>query len=63
MPNRRVGRNKCAGGKILKKHHTKIRPCRGEFFLIINKRARQIPIYMQYAICNKRAGVFFSQNQ
>ena len=42
VPNRRVGRNKRAGGKILKKAlkvQTKIRPCRGEFFFKINKRA------------------------
>ena len=29
---------------------TKIRPCRGDFFLKINKRAGQIPIHMQDGI-------------
>jgi hypothetical protein len=37
---------------------TKIRPCRGKFFLKINKRAGQIPIHMQYAI-NVNGGFFF----
>ena len=44
MPNRRIGPNKRAGGKILKKTlnvQTQIRPCRGEFFLKIDKRAGQ----------------------
>ena len=44
VPNRRVGQNKHAGGKILKKTlnvQNKIRPCRREFFLKINKRAGQ----------------------
>ena len=60
VPNRRVGRNKRAGGKILKKTlnvQTQIRPCRGYFFLKIDKRAGEIPIQMQE---NKRAGGFFS---
>jgi hypothetical protein len=35
---------------------TQIRPCRGDFFLKINKCAGQIPIYIQE---NKRAGGFF----
>ena len=39
---------------------TQIRPCRGDFFLKINKRAGQIPIHMQE---NKRAGGFFFQKQ
>ena len=38
VANRRVGRNKCACGKTLNLQ-TKIRPCRGEFFLKIDKRA------------------------
>ena len=44
VPNRRAGRNKRAGGKIFSKSinvQTKIRTCRGEFFLKINKRADQ----------------------
>ena len=59
MPNRRVGRNKRAGGKILKKTlnvQTQIRPCRGDFFLKINKCAGQIPRHLQE---NKGAGGFF----
>ena len=63
VPNRRVGQNKRAVGKILKKTlnvQTQIRPCRGIFFLEINKPAGQIPIQMQK---NKRAGGFFSQKQ
>ena len=60
--NRRVGQNKRAGGKILKKTlnlQTQIRPCRGDFFLEINKRAGKIPIQMQE---NKRmGGIFFSK--
>ena len=63
VPNRRIGPNKRAGGKILKKTlnvQTQIRPCRGDFFLKINKRAGQIPIQMQE---NKRAEGFFSQKQ
>ena len=63
VPNRRIGPNKRAGGKILKKTlnvQTQIRPCRGDFFLKINKRAGQIPLEMQK---NKRAGGFFSQKQ
>ena len=39
---------------------TKIRLCRGDFFLKINKRAGQIPIQMQE---NKHAGGFVSQKQ
>ena len=57
--NRSVGQNKRAGGKILKKTfnvQTQIRPCRGDFFFKINKRAGEIPIQMQE---NKRAGGFF----
>ena len=64
MPNRRIGPNKRADGKILKKTlnvQTQIGPCRGEFFLKINKGAGQIPIHLQYAINVK--GRFFSQNQ
>ena len=63
VPNRRVGQNKRAGGKILKKTlnvQTQVRPCRGDFFVKINKRAGQISIKMQE---NKRAGGFFSQKQ
>ena len=40
--NKRAGQNRRAGGKIFSKSinvQTKIRPCRGEFFLKINKRA------------------------
>ena len=47
VPNRHIGPNKHAGGKILKKIlnvQTQIRPCRGDFFLKINKRAGQIPL-------------------
>ena len=52
MPNRSVGRNKHAGGKILKKHQTcyQSKAVQGDFFLKINNRAGQIPIHMQYAI-------------
>ena len=42
VPNRRAVQNKRAGGKIVSKSinvQTKMRPCRGEFFLKINKRA------------------------
>ena len=63
VPYRCVGRNKHAGGKILRKTlnvQTKIRPGRGEFFLKINKHAGQIPIHMQDGI-NVQGG-FFSQN-
>ena len=38
---------------------TQIRPCKGDFFLKINKRAGQISIKMQE---NKRAGGFFIKN-
>ena len=44
VPNRRAVRNKRAGGKIVSKSInvlTKIRPCRGNFFLKINKHADQ----------------------
>ena len=64
VPNRRVGRNKRAGGKILKKTlnvQTKIRPCRGEFFLKINKRADQNKTAVQDKIDVQ--GGKFSQNQ
>ena len=47
VPNRRIGPNKGAGGKIHKKTlnvQTQIRPCSGDFFLKINKRAGQIPL-------------------
>ena len=63
VPNRRVGQNKRAGGKILKKTlnvQTQVRPCRGDFFVKINKRAGQLAIKMQE---NKRAGDIFSQKQ
>ena len=46
MPNRRIGPNKRAGGKILKKTlnvQTQIGRAEGIFFLKINKRAGQIP--------------------
>jgi hypothetical protein len=36
VPNRRVGQNKRVGGINVQ---GEIRPCRGEFFLKINKRA------------------------
>ena len=42
VPNRRAGRNKRAGGIFFSKSinvQTKIRPCRVDFFLKINKRA------------------------
>ena len=39
---------------------TKIRPCSGEFFLKINKRAGQIPIHMQDGI--NVQGEFFLKN-
>ena len=58
VPNRRVGQNKRAGGKFLKKHFNKA--MQGGFFLTINKSAGQIPIKMQE---NNRAGGFFSQKQ
>ena len=56
VPNRRVGLNKRAGGKILKKTFN----VQGDFFLKIDKRARQIPIQMQE---NKRAGGFSPQKE
>ena len=58
--NRSVGRNKHAGGKILKKHQTcyQSKAVQGDFFLKINNRAGQIPIHMQYAI-NVQRGIFF----
>jgi hypothetical protein len=40
--NKRAGWNRCAGGNFFSKPinvQTKIRPCRGDFFLKINKRA------------------------
>ena len=64
VPNRRIGPNKRAGGKILKKTlnvQIQIRPCRGDFFLKINKRAGQIPIHMQDGI--NVQGEFFFQKQ
>ena len=62
MPNRRVGQNKCAGGKILKKikRADPSKAVQGGFFLKVDKRAGQIPIQMQE---NKRAGGFFSHKQ
>ena len=59
--NTHAGWNKRTGGIFFSKTinvQAKIRPCRGDFFLKINKRAGQIPIQMQE---NKRAGGFFSQ--
>ena len=47
VPNRRIGPNKRAGVKILKKNIKRAdpnKPCRGDFFLKINKRAGQIPL-------------------
>ena len=52
MPNRRIGPNKRAGGKILKKRAV---------FLKINKRAGQMPIHVQTKI-RPCKGNFFSQN-
>ena len=49
VPNRRVGQNKRAGGKILKKHLTckpKKKTLKGEFFPQINKRAGPIPTHV-----------------
>ena len=64
VPNRSVGRIKRAGWKILRKTlnvQTKIRPCRGEFFLKINKRADQNKaVHIGW---NRRAEGIFSQNQ
>ena len=63
VPNRRA-RNKRAGGKIVSKSinvQTKIRPCRGEFFLKINKRADQNKAAVQEKIDVQ--GGNFSQNQ
>ena len=52
MPNRRVGRNKRAGGKILKnnKRADLNKAVQRGIFLKINKRAGQIPIHLLYAI-------------
>ena len=64
VPNRRAVRNKRAGGKIVSKSinvQTKIRPCRGEFFLKINKRADQNKTAVQEKIDVQ--GGKFSQNQ
>ena len=62
VPNRRVGQNKRAGGKILKKNKRADpnKAVQGGFvFLKINKRAGQIPIHMPE---NKLAwGLFFSK--
>ena len=44
---KRVGQNRRAGGTFFSKSinvQTEIRPCRGDFFLKINKRAGQIPL-------------------
>ena len=57
--NKRAVWNRRAGGIFFSKSinvQTEIRPCRGDFFLKINKRAGQIPIQMQE---NKCAGGFF----
>ena len=63
-PNRRAVRNKRAGGKIVSKSinvQTKIRQCRGKFFLKINKRADQNKaVHIGW---NRRAGGISSQNQ
>ena len=64
VPNRRVVQNKHAGGKIVSKSinmQTKIRPCRGKFFLKINKRADQNRTAVQEKIDVQ--GGKFSQNQ
>ena len=64
VPNRRAVRNKRAGGKIVSKSRnvqTKIRPCRGEFFLKINKCADQNKTAVQDKI--DMQGGKFSQNQ
>ena len=64
VPNRRAVRNKRAGGKIVSKSinvQTKIRPCRGKFFLKINKRADQNRTAVQDKIDVQ--GGKFSQNQ
>ena len=64
VPNRRAVRIKRAGGKIVSKSinvQTKIRPCRGEFFLKINKRADQNKAAVQEKIDVQ--GGNFSQNQ
>ena len=60
VPNRRVGRNKCAGGKILKKCADQKKAVQGEFFLKINKRAGPIPIHVQDGI--NVQGEIFPQN-
>merc|ERR1712051_972560 len=63
VPNRRAVRNKRAGGKIVSKSinvQTKIRPCRGKFFLKINKRADQNRTAVQDKIDVQ--GGKFSQN-
>ena len=61
--NKRAGWNKRAGRNFFSKSinvQTKIRPCRGKFFLKINKRADQNKaVHIGW---NKRAGGFFSQN-
>ena len=64
VPNRRAVRNKRAGGKIVSKSinvQTIIRPCRGNFFLKISKRADQNRTAVQDKIDVQ--GGKFSQNQ
>ena len=61
---KRAGQNRRAGGKIFSKSinvQTKIRLCREEFFLKINKRADQSKaVHIGW---NRHAGGIFSQNQ
>ena len=64
VPNRRAVRNKRGGGKIVSKSinvQTKIRLCRGEFFLKIKKRADQNKTAVQDKI-DVQGGKFY-QNQ
>ena len=62
--NKHAGWNRRAGGNFFSKSinvQTKIRPCRGEFFLKINKRADQNKTAVQEKIDVQ--GGKFSQNQ
>ena len=54
--NKRAGWNKCAGGNFFSKSinvQTKIRPCRGDFFLKINKRASTSIRYTRVVVVYK----------
>ena len=58
-----MGQNERAGGKILKniKRVDQIGPCRGNFFLKMNKCSGQIPLHVQDKI-NVQGRIFFSKS-